>query len=901
MRGDFKTIAGLLTKEQKDLYDVYDEYLETKTKEKLAKYLNMDIENVDLNKIPLPLSFYNFSEEVVSLDHQRGNAKKRIKLIARFLKGEIEKYDDMTTEEKKIVEKEVFDEWIKKKLTPSRKPEMAEATVTPIDDKKTEEKIIEPQSVEQEINPIIKLQQVQTENLEEAPESISKSQPIISESISINPFFNVLQTISGDQQEKGLPADVPIETGSTKETHKEEANKLPVPISASTPVKIVNKIENNQIICENGKTLNVGDYISGFTTDNVVYQITEINQESNNITIKNCINNTIYNLNLEAICNKEGLQKIEPSEAQKIISNELTKHSINKRHIMPQQSQYIGTPKSEPISGKDIPNLSLSPTIEQETKQQTREDKENISITPIEHTHRIEDNVIKCGDGRQFNVGDFFKNKKGTIYKILKIDGMNNYIQAIRLTDNKNIKTKLLDICDPNIIALDSTEKEAIIAKQKADAEEEARIAEARIAEARLAEEARISKQMEEEKETVAIKFVFDFDCTLTQEHFYWFINSNNKMTKTYDENDRKNLKNYIFNIGTPTSETTDRMKIFFFGDNERQTALINMFEAIGKGNLYILSNGIRDHIIKLLTLFDLIKYFNEDNIYGLSASKMTKDYYLDLFIKEGNIVYIDDDNKEHDRYITSNIPRNMNYMGDVILPTSNYKLNIYKQNAPLENFYIYGNLPKERSGLTTDTIIELVSGSKNIINGKQQIIQSTTIPLSVTLSTTQQPILPPTIPPTIPPPIPPSTPKIMECTRNGVTKRVTVTREDKNKIYGKVGEEDVRYCKNKCNQVQDGGYNSIANDYNDLELAILYKLNQNNTNSPPLKNFVNKMGINWKVIKKLSNNISKETLQEIAKLVNYDNNSTIFGGKERAKYLKYKIKYLELKKNNSN
>jgi len=104
---DFKTVSNLLSKEQRDVYDVYTDKLQSDTKKSLAGQLGIDASGINLNLIPLPMAYYSFAKKVVNLDHERGPAKKKIKLMSKIVQNKINNRDwnsDLNSDEFKIIE-----------------------------------------------------------------------------------------------------------------------------------------------------------------------------------------------------------------------------------------------------------------------------------------------------------------------------------------------------------------------------------------------------------------------------------------------------------------------------------------------------------------------------------------------------------------------------------------------------------------------------------------------------------------------------------------------------------------------------------------------------------------------------------------------------------------------------
>ena len=167
---------------------------------------------------------------------------------------------------------------------------------------------------------------------------------------------------------------------------------------------------------------------------------------------------------------------------------------------------------------------------------------------------------------------------------------------------------------------------------------------------------------------TVESKFVFDFDCTLTTNHFYRFINQPEVFTAHFENRINKNkfrnpddtdeeqkekrysifsskFREYITGVGENHVAFPAIATDIFFGGMERLENIKKMFVRIGKNNLYIMTRGIRDHILKLLVMVGLHDFVDDLNVCGGEIFKVRKILQL---LQTHNVFYFDDDKDEH-------------------------------------------------------------------------------------------------------------------------------------------------------------------------------------------------------------------------------------------------------------
>ena len=174
---------------------------------------------------------------------------------------------------------------------------------------------------------------------------------------------------------------------------------------------------------------------------------------------------------------------------------------------------------------------------------------------------------------------------------------------------------------------------------------------------------------------------VFDFDCTITTKHWYWFTTDLSTFVQKFGNisdqfNCREKILECLKTKITYTLSFGERNWIMmtFLGGYDRIAYLKDMFKTLTTNGctLYILSRGNKSHIDTFLNITGLNLYFSSENVYG---HEMRKDLFLKKLInKYEKVTYIDDDNTEH--------------------------LAFLKSTHIEENKYTYIKLPHEGSGI---------------------------------------------------------------------------------------------------------------------------------------------------------------------------------------------------------
>lgn len=187
--------------------------------------------------------------------------------------------------------------------------------------------------------------------------------------------------------------------------------------------------------------------------------------------------------------------------------------------------------------------------------------------------------------------------------------------------------------------------------------------------------------------------FVFDFDCTLTYSHWYYFIESfstwltfpkhdpiGNKLSEQ-QKNTLRQLSNNIaqwkieFAKNTTNTKITEKVNTlsendknliitYIMGGQERLTLIKTVLERFKtKFTLFIASRNYKINIKILLCILELNNLFKAINAKQKEQS-ITKDLYIMLLISQGytEINYIDDDQEEHFKLIPKLASKNIIY-----------------------------------------------------------------------------------------------------------------------------------------------------------------------------------------------------------------------------------------------
>jgi hypothetical protein len=153
--------------------------------------------------------------------------------------------------------------------------------------------------------------------------------------------------------------------------------------------------------------------------------------------------------------------------------------------------------------------------------------------------------------------------------------------------------------------------------------------------------------------------FIFDFDCTLTYTHYYWFLNGMSQfmsnrhwapVIKRFDIDPGK-----LFPGGKPAEEQKESLINLFFGGKERFELVRGFLKELKEAgfDLYISSRG-NCRSIKLLTgLLDLNEFFEGVNAGGAEDPfyQGGKVSFISRLVREkkpSHVFYADDDGKEH-------------------------------------------------------------------------------------------------------------------------------------------------------------------------------------------------------------------------------------------------------------
>jgi len=152
---------------------------------------------------------------------------------------------------------------------------------------------------------------------------------------------------------------------------------------------------------------------------------------------------------------------------------------------------------------------------------------------------------------------------------------------------------------------------------------------------------------------------VFDFDCTLTSIHYYYFRKGLliDPVTKGYDidPSDLRFLETLkILKLQLEAGETglfaKQAIIDHIFGGAQRFESLCQFLQRLSVQNdLRIASRGNPEQILELLDIIKLRRYFPDNKVTGSETSKVT---LIQFLLQHSNVLYVDDDREEHERIL---------------------------------------------------------------------------------------------------------------------------------------------------------------------------------------------------------------------------------------------------------
>jgi hypothetical protein len=187
--------------------------------------------------------------------------------------------------------------------------------------------------------------------------------------------------------------------------------------------------------------------------------------------------------------------------------------------------------------------------------------------------------------------------------------------------------------------------------------------------------------------------FIFDFDCTLTYTHFYYFVHDLETYCKKFkivltDEikNTQQEIIKYIKGEYIPSIYTTTHFIDLIFGGDKRLQMIKNFLNVLGLDNVFIASRGIKNDIAKCVDLIGI--KIPHAHIFDYQTPKIN---VLNYLISQRNIFYIDDDKKEHGEFMLD------------LKPTNRFPFVLSEKNS---HCYVFMNsLMKEGNGITAEQI----------------------------------------------------------------------------------------------------------------------------------------------------------------------------------------------------
>lgn len=162
--------------------------------------------------------------------------------------------------------------------------------------------------------------------------------------------------------------------------------------------------------------------------------------------------------------------------------------------------------------------------------------------------------------------------------------------------------------------------------------------------------------------------FVFDFDCTLTYTHWFYFLHDFDKYLKKYGI--QPYLSEYLANLhnkGNKSNKGNNKLTSYekqvllsVIMGGKKRIDMLNTFLKILIRNgysLFIASRGYLDDILYLLKLSGIkANMFKYINARSYENEVMSKDAFLCVLYRRGytKIRYVDDTDTEHEKFITS-------------------------------------------------------------------------------------------------------------------------------------------------------------------------------------------------------------------------------------------------------
>jgi hypothetical protein len=187
--------------------------------------------------------------------------------------------------------------------------------------------------------------------------------------------------------------------------------------------------------------------------------------------------------------------------------------------------------------------------------------------------------------------------------------------------------------------------------------------------------------------------FVFDFDCTLTYTHFYYFTNDLDTYCKKFKVEQTDKIKNLQVSIIKYLKEDTkinlyllEQFIELIFGGNDRLKMIKQFLCKLNLNNVYIASRGNKNDICKCIDLCGI--KISHNNIFGNETPKVN---VINNLINKGNVFYVDDDRFEHIEFIRN------------LLIIDKFPMTIAQKNN--NNYVFMNSLMKEGSGLTLEQI----------------------------------------------------------------------------------------------------------------------------------------------------------------------------------------------------
>jgi hypothetical protein len=154
----------------------------------------------------------------------------------------------------------------------------------------------------------------------------------------------------------------------------------------------------------------------------------------------------------------------------------------------------------------------------------------------------------------------------------------------------------------------------------------------------------------------MTIYLLFDFDCTLTSHHSFYFLHDFRKFIRFSPSVDIKRARDLALRYSSParawTTEEEAEVRLFLFGSEERVATIVSFLTRLQELDpsiqFRILSHGYQDEISTFLRIAGLTCFFPDDHIYGRGGDGKEETILSLLQSGQNHVLYLDDCDREH-------------------------------------------------------------------------------------------------------------------------------------------------------------------------------------------------------------------------------------------------------------